>query len=101
LRIGQDFQQPFVASHESMQGLDIGENLPRHVLAANLRRAFSGIVSGNVREDTAELIERDGPFEIKGSQRIMALLDKLLAGFVADRRMKISTGEYQPCYVIK
>jgi len=25
----------------------------------------------------------------------------LLAGFVANRRMKISTGEYQPCYVIK
>ena len=101
LRVDREFQRPFVATHETMQGLDISEDLPGHVLAANLRRVFSGIVSGNVREDTAELIERDGPFEIKGSQRMMELLDKLLAGFVADRRMKISTGAYRPCYVIK
>ncbi|MDH3276175.1 MAG: nucleotide 5'-monophosphate nucleosidase PpnN [Gammaproteobacteria bacterium] len=101
LRVDREFQRPFVATHETMQGLDISEDLPGHVLAANLRRVFSGIVSGNVREDTAEIIERDGPFEIKGSQRMMELLDKLLAGFVADRRMKISTGAYRPCYVIK
>lgn len=101
LRIEADFQKPFVATHESMRGLDISDDLPRHILAANLRRVFSGIVSGNVREDTAELIERVGPFEINGSQRIMTLLDNLLAGFIANRRMKISTGEYQPCYVIK
>jgi hypothetical protein len=101
LRVDREFQKPFVATHETMQGLDISEDLPSHVLAANLRRVFSGIVSGNVREDTAELIERVGPFEIDGSQRMMKLLDKLLAGFVADRRMKISTGAYHPCYVIK
>ncbi|MCP5092517.1 MAG: DUF3412 domain-containing protein, partial [Gammaproteobacteria bacterium] len=87
--------------HESMADLEISEDLPSHVLAANLRRVFSGIVSGNVREDTAALIERDGPFEINGSQRIMDLLDNLLNAFVAERRMKIATGEYQPCYVIK
>jgi len=101
LRIAEEFQRPFVATHASMRDLEISEDLPRHVLAANLRRVFSGIVSGNVREDTAELIERDGPFEIDGSQRIMDLLDKLLAGFVANRRMKISSGAYHPCYVIK
>ena len=101
LRIDQYFQQPFRATHESMRDLDLSEDLPKHRLAANLRRVFSGIVSGNVREDTAELIERNGPFEINGSQRIMALLDDLLAGFVANKRMKISTGEYHPCYVIK
>ena len=101
LRVDREFQKPFVATHETMRGLDISEDLPSHVLAANLRRVFSGIVSGNVREDTAELIERVGPFEIDGSRRMMKLLDKLLAGFVADRRMKISTGAYHPCYVIK
>mgnify|MGYP001823445075 FL=1 len=84
-----------------MRELNINEDLPRHELAANLRRVFSGIVSGNVREDTAEIIERQGPFEIDGSRRIMALLDDLLARFVASKRMKISSGEYQPCYVIK
>ncbi len=101
MQIDAHFQRPFRASHETMKQLDLNEDLPRHELAANLRRVFSGIVSGNVRDDTAEIIERDGPFEIDGSQRIMALLDDLLAGFVASKRMKISTGEYHPCYVIK
>ena len=101
LQIDAYFQRPFRASHESMRQLDLNEDLPKHELAANLRRVFSGIVSGNVREDTAEIIERNGPFEIDGSQRIMTLLDDLLAGFVASKRMKISSGEYQPCYVIK
>jgi len=101
LTIDADFQRPFVATHKTMRALDINEELPAHKLAANLRRAFSGIVSGNVREDTAEIIEREGPFEINGSQRIMGLLDELLSGFVAQHRMKISSGDYDPCYVIK
>jgi len=101
LKITDQFQRPFVANHESMRQLTIDEDLEPHELAANLRRAFSGIVSGNVREDTAELIERDGPFEIDGSRRIMGLLDELLAGFVAQHRMKISRDRYDPCYVIK
>ncbi len=101
LTIDHEFQKPFVATHESMRDLDISEDLPTHILAANLRCVFSGIVSGNVREDTAELIERHGPFEIIGSQRIMGMLDKLLAAFVAQQRMKISGDDYDPCYVIK
>ncbi len=101
LRIDNEFQLPFVATHESMRNLDISEHLPTHILAANLRRVFSGIVSGNVRDDTAEQIERHGPFQITGSQRIMDMLDKLLAAFVSQRRMKISGVDYDPCYVIK
>jgi predicted Rossmann-fold nucleotide-binding protein len=66
LTIDDDFQHPFVATHKAMRDLDINEGLPPHKLAANLRRAFSGIVSGNVREDTAEIIEQKGPFEING-----------------------------------
>jgi predicted Rossmann-fold nucleotide-binding protein len=101
LKIDEDFQHPFVATHASMRDLDISEDLPVHKLSANLRRVFSGIVSGNVREDTAAVIEREGPFEIRGSRRIMSLLDELLTGFVAQHRMKISRGDYDPCYVIK
>ncbi len=101
LTVTPEFQHPFVATHESMASLNLNEDLPTHVLAANLRRAFSGIVSGNVREDTAAMIERDGPFEMEGSRRIMDLLDSLLNDFVAQKRMKISTGDYEPCYVIK
>ncbi|MBT8099987.1 MAG: LOG family protein [Gammaproteobacteria bacterium] len=98
LVIPENFQAPFEATHDSMRALDISEDLPRHELAANLRRLFSGIVSGNVREDTAAVIEEKGPFEINGSARIMSLLDELLAAFVAQRRMKISGGAYEPCY---
>ena len=101
LQIESDFQTPFVATHDHMRALDINENLPSHILAANLRRVFSGIVSGNVREDTAELIEQHGPFQINGSQRIMDMLDNLLAAFVSEQRMKISGKDYDPCYVIK
>ena len=98
LAVDADFQQPFRATHEAMRALNIDESLPPHELAANLRRAFSGIVSGNVREDTAAVIERDGPFEINGSATLMSLLDNLLAAFVAQQRMKISAGDYAPCY---
>ncbi len=98
LHIDHDFQKPFEASHESMRQLDLTEQVPVHVLAANLRRAFSGIVSGNVREDTITDIENDGPFEIAGSKRIMSLLDEMLAAFVSDGRMKLARDSYTPCY---
>src|SRR5210317_1284868 len=67
LVIDRMFQEPFTATHESMTALDIREGTKPHELAANLRRAFSGIVSGNVRDDTAATIEEFGPFEINGS----------------------------------
>ena len=98
LVIGRDFQQPFLATHDNMRALQISEDLMPHDLAANLRRAFSGIVSGNVRDDTAAAIEEHGPFHINGSSQIMALLDELLASFVAQKRMKIAAGAYKPCY---
>jgi len=98
LAIDTEFQKPFKATHDSMSALEIHEDVPRHILAANLRRAFSGIVSGNVREDTALLIGQRGPFEINGSASIMQLMDDLLAAFVEQQRMKISGGDYSPCY---
>ena len=100
LAIEPEFQRPFRATHEAMSELEIHESLPGHELAANLRRVFSGIVSGNVREDTALEIERLGPFQINGSAQIMRLLDDLLAGFVAQKRMKISGNDYKPGYRI-
>ena len=100
LNIEPEFQLPFVATHDAMSKLDINESLPKHVLAANLRRAFSGIVSGNVREDTIVEIEERGPFRINASKNIMTLLDELLAAFVAQQRMKISGADYQPCYEV-
>lgn len=100
LKIEHDFQKPFKATHDSMRGLNLREDLPVHELAANLRRAFSGIVSGNVREDTIAMIESHGPFEIGASPGIMKKLDGLLAAFVGDGRMKLERNEYRPCYVV-
>ena len=100
LRIDEDFQRPFSSSHADMAAIEISEDLPRHVLAANLRRIFSGIVSGNVRDDAIAAIEEQGPFQINGSPRIMSLLDKLLAAFVAQGRMKLDAADYSPCYVV-
>lgn len=100
LKIDRDFQQPFRATHDSMAALDISEGLATHELAANLRRVFSGIVSGNVHEDTLALIEREGAFDITGSARILGLLDSLLADFVAQQRMKLAVENYTPCYRI-
>jgi hypothetical protein len=84
-----------------MAALDLNEHLPVHILAANLRRAFSGIVSGNVKEDTIAEIEAKGPFDIWGSPHIMKLLDKLLAAFVAQGRMKLAAESYTPCYRVR
>jgi pyrimidine/purine-5'-nucleotide nucleosidase len=98
LAIDTEFQRPFVATHEAMRGLRIDSDSAKHELAVNLRRAFSGIVSGNVREDTAALIDERGPFEIHGSPEYLALLDELLAAFVKQKRMKISGDDYEPCY---
>ena len=98
LRIDHEFQRTFTATHDSMRQLAIDEGMPRHQLAANLRRVFSGIVSGNVREDTIAMIAESGPFEISGSARYMKLLDQLLRSFVSQGRMKLARETYVPCY---
>jgi len=91
------YQQPFVPTHEAMAALDLHHGRKPHDLAADLRRAFSGIVAGNVKEDGMRRVERFGPFQIHGDGDIMQALDALLRAFVEQRRMKIS-GEYRPCY---
>jgi hypothetical protein len=101
LRIGMQFQEPFVATHEHMSALNLSPDQPVVDLAANLRRAFSGIVAGNVKEMGVALVERHGPFQLRGDRRIGTALDTLLRDFVAQRRMKISDpAGYEPCYRI-
>ena len=97
LRIPEELQHPFDPTHASMAALNLHRNQPPHELAADLRRAFSGIVAGNVKEEGMQRIEAEGPFEIHGDQDIMQALDALLRAFVAQSRMKMS-GDYQPCY---
>ena len=98
LTIDTVFQQPFVATHEAMAALELRRDLPPAVLAANLRRAFSGIVSGNIREEGIRAIEEYGPFEIRGDRSVLAELDGLLRAFVAQHRMRLPGRAYVPCY---
>jgi len=100
LNIENNFQMPFDPSHENMAKLEIHKNQERHELAANLRRAFSGIVAGNVKEDGIKSIEEYGHFEIRGEKSIMQPLDLLLESFVKQHRMKLPGKKYTPCYKI-
>jgi predicted Rossmann-fold nucleotide-binding protein len=98
LKIPLEFQLPFEVNHASMRALRLSHNRPVHQRAADLRRAFSGIVAGNVKEYGVNAIERHGPFELTGDPSIMEPLDDLLRSFVAQHRMKLAGAEYVPCY---
>jgi len=100
LKIDQAFQQPFEPTHENMRNLSLHKNQEIHLLAANLRRAFSGVVAGNVKESGIRAIEKHGHFEISGDLEIMEQMDALLASFVAQSRMKLPGKTYTPCYRI-
>lgn len=101
LRIGLDFQSPFDATHEAMAGLCLAARQPTDQLAVNLRRAFSGIVGGNVRESGIRRVEEFGPFELRGDEKVIGALGDLLEDFVAQGRMKLTDPDsYVPCYRI-
>jgi len=100
LNIEKELQIPFIPTHENMKNLEIHKNQDAHVLAANLRKAFSGIVAGNVKADGIRAVEKYGKFEIKGDKKIMNDMDNLLSAFVAQQRMKLPGKTYQPCYCI-
>ncbi len=100
LKIDQEFQRPFRPTHENMRNLSLHKKQETHLLAANLRRAFSGVVAGNVKEEGIRAIEKYGNFEIHGENEIMEPMDALLASFVEQSRMKLPGKAYTPCYTI-
>jgi predicted Rossmann-fold nucleotide-binding protein len=100
LNVDAEFQKPFVPTHENMRSVELHKDQPRHLLAANLRRVFSGVVAGNVKDEGIRAIEEFGHFEIQGDASIMEPMDSLLSAFVAQHRMKLPGKEYVPCYRI-
>jgi predicted Rossmann-fold nucleotide-binding protein len=100
LKIDHEFQTPFKPTHENMRNLSLHKNQEKHLLAANLRRAFSGVVAGNVKDEGIRAIEKFGHFEIHGDPAIMGPMDALLASFVAQSRMKLPGKTYTPCYKV-
>ena len=101
LKIEESFQRPFDPTHQAMAELDLRRALPPHELAANLRRAFSGIVAGNVKDKGIRLIEEHGPYQIHGDSAVLDPLGRLLQAFVDQHRMKLPGGAaYVPCYQV-
>ncbi|MEN5300768.1 MULTISPECIES: nucleotide 5'-monophosphate nucleosidase PpnN [unclassified Pseudomonas] len=101
LKIDGGFQHPFDPTHANMAELALRRDLPAHELAANLRRAFSGIVAGNVKDKGIRLIEEHGPYQIRGDAAVLEPLGRLLQAFVDQHRMKLPGGAaYVPCYQV-
>jgi predicted Rossmann-fold nucleotide-binding protein len=101
LHIDEAFQHPFVPTHENVAGLKLNRSEPKEQLAADLRRAFSSIVAGNVKAPGVEAIKKFGPYIIDGEPELMDELDTLLQSFVEQHRMKLPGGTaYVPCYKV-
>ncbi|TPE50873.1 LOG family protein [Maribrevibacterium harenarium] len=98
LFIPEEFQHPFEPTHENIRGLNLHFGQEVHLLAADLRRAFSSIVAGNVKAQGIASIKQHGPFEIHGDPKLMQKLDALLEAFVVQQRMKLPGSVYEPCY---
>lgn len=100
LKIDEPFQQPFMPTHKSMSELALHQDQSTADLAVVLRKAFSGIVAGNVKAEGIKQIKEHGPFNLTGDPALMTRIDGLLKSFVAQQRMKLPGSEYQPCYTI-
>lgn len=97
LTIEEPFQKAFDPTHKNMAALNLNSDQNAANLAADLRRAFSGIVAGNVKPNGIQAIKDHGPYTLDGAPELMESLDDLLTSFVEQRRMKLS-GKYTPCY---
>jgi predicted Rossmann-fold nucleotide-binding protein len=100
LYIPSDLQAPFIPNHQNMADLRLESSVPSQQLASNLRKAFSGIVAGNVKSQGVAQIKEHGPFQITGEPEIMQRMEALLASFVEQKRMKIDYSNYTPCWEI-
>lgn len=100
LHIECELQKPFDPTHENMASLNLTFDQPKHLLAAELRKAFSGIVAGNVKAYGIEAVEKHGPYQIKGDPKITAALGRILELLVRQKRMKLDSREYIPSYKI-
>ncbi len=98
IRIDRMFQKPFYPDHENMAALDLSLDQDKHNLAANLRKAFSGIVTGNVKESGIDAIDKYGPFKLSGDTSLCNEIDLLLEAFIKQKRMKLIHADYRRCY---
>jgi predicted Rossmann-fold nucleotide-binding protein len=98
IRSANDLQEPFVPTHDAMAALQLDAHLPKHELASALRRAFSGLVAGNVKAFGIEQVRLHGPYQLSGDKKFLSSMDRLLEMLVRQKRMKLDQEKYQPCY---
>ena len=101
LFIPSELQAPFHPTHENMAALELTRDISPYQLASNLRKAFSGIVAGNVKSFGVKQIKERGPYQMQGDPNIMQKLEDLLESFILQKRMKIDYASYTPCWSIK
>ena len=100
LNVPLEHQQPFLVDHDSVAQLRLSRDLPTHELAVNLRRAFSAVVTGNVKDNGIKMIADHGPFELHSDGVLVDALENLLTSFGSQGRMKLGR-DYRPCYTVK
>lgn len=100
LKIPSSLQNKFEPTHQNMAQLNLNSDQQTVDLAANLRKAFSGIVAGNIKDEGVKAVKQHGVFELNGSAWLMEKMDKLLQSFVDQGRMKLPGSKYEPCYKI-
>lgn len=96
LVIPQEFQKPFIPTHENMAALELTTSQPVGTLAAQLRMLCKGLVHGSITVEGMRQIEEHGKFQIHGDRNILEALDRLLQKFIAQKRIKADFKE--PCY---
>lgn len=101
LHIPEEMKRHFIVNHQNMASLSLSRDLSASELAINLRRAFSGIVAGNVKDAGIQQIRKHGPFKLQGDPEVLGAMDQLLRNFVAHGRMKLGGKAYNPCYQIQ
>ncbi|NKB97267.1 MAG: DUF3412 domain-containing protein [Pseudomonadales bacterium] len=99
MQIPEEHQKPFEATHERVAGLRLSSTDDASALAVDVRRAFSSIVSGNVKDSGIRAIRKLGPFKLHADDVLISALDRLLQQFAAQGRMKLH-GDYEPCYEV-
>ena len=81
-----------------MASLHLQREQPVFQLMVELRKAFSGIVAGNVKEFGVRAVAQHGPYKMQGDPVVIESLSHLLQTFVAQGRMKIDAASYTPCF---
>ncbi len=101
IQVPAALQSRVVPTHESMSGLNLHLDQPAVDLCYEIRRAFSGIVAGTIKEQGQQEVARLGPFQISGDRRVVDQLGDLLDQFVLQKRLKVASQNHRPCYEVR